>query len=115
MVGVAHTKRECWVIAGFEPRTNNESSRLRDLKSGRSGLGFDPVVHSERLTATDESAKKSAKRVLNELMRGDPLREQSCWKETPLDLLCRRGERNGLTRFLSEIRDRLCPLFSRTD
>jgi len=112
-IGVAHSKRECWVIAGFAPRTDNESARVHDLTRGATGLGFDPIAHSERLTATDESAKKSPKRILNALTSGDRQREEACWTETPLDTLRMRGQQNGLARYLAEVRDRIGPLFTR--
>lgn len=112
-MGVAHSKRECWVIAGFAPRTNDESATVRDLTRGTAGLGFDPIAHSERLTATDESAKKSPKRILNALTGGNRQREVACWKDTPLDTLRMRGQQNGLARYLTEVRDRICPLFTR--
>lgn len=32
VIGLAHTKRECWVIAGFEPQNDIESNRLEEVR-----------------------------------------------------------------------------------
>ena len=53
---------ECWLLAGFEPRTPLESELLTGI---RGELGFSPVESAERLMAKDEQALKSPKRVLD--------------------------------------------------
>src|SRR5207253_845648 len=32
ILGVAHTKRECWVLAGFDPQTSEEEAALEQLR-----------------------------------------------------------------------------------
>jgi hypothetical protein len=110
VIGFAHTKRECWHLAGFEPKEEEERQRLADE---RQHLGFDPRTHSHELTAkSDENNdKRSAKRVLA-VLTGDYLeREAECL--VALALLHERGEENGLRAFLQEIEARLVPMFTR--
>ena len=110
VVGVPHSNRECWVLAGFDPQNGQERDRLAHL---RSELGFDTREKAERLTATRESAKRSAKRVLNALTGGDPVREAACWQKTDLHLLANRGQNTGLGEYLDEVRIHMVPLFTR--
>jgi hypothetical protein len=108
VIGLAHTKRECWVLAGFEACDDQELSLLTAIKQE---LGFDPCTQSEQLTAIHDHDKRSAKRVLKHLVQGDKDREATCWKQTPLQLLRERGEQTGLRQYLEEVEQRLVPLF----
>lgn len=110
VIGFAHPMKECWILAGFRPRPDSEEEEAC-LVSLRKELGFDPTKHPEKLTASDENAKKSPKRVLNELCGGDREREKLCWKETPLAVLRTRGKETGLAKYLEEVKTRLVPLF----
>jgi hypothetical protein len=118
VIGVAHTKRECWHIAGFEPDRADEGRRLVEqqrLDSLRDGndLGFDPRSCSEELTAKHDAGNdtRSAKRVLGVLTDDDFERERRCLTDLTLDELAHRGQNNGLAAFLTEVRERLLPLF----
>lgn len=107
IVGVAETKRECWILAGYEPRDDAEREiLLRERKE----LGFDPLSFAEQLTASEEGARRDAKRVLDALTGGDPDREDDCLEEPPLALLRQRGANNGLAAYLQELAERLVPL-----
>jgi len=107
VIGAAHTKRECWVLAGFDPRDADEEERL---KSESTELGFDPRERAEGLTAKHGQDKRSAKRVLGVLTGDDPDRESLCL-EADLDQLNARGWGTGLRSFLEEVRDSVVPLF----
>jgi hypothetical protein len=108
VVGLAIVERECWVVSGFEPQDEVESSLL---DAERRTLGFDPRLRSHDLTACkNDNAVRSPKRVLRELTRNDRDRERSCWREVPLNVLRDRGGENGLAAYLQEVRDRLAPL-----
>lgn len=108
VVGLAIFEREAWVICGFEPEGEDERARHA---AEREGLGFDPCVRSHELTACkDDTAKRSPKRVLRELSGDDRGRERRCWWETSLAVLRERGNENGLTAYLREVRERLAPL-----
>jgi hypothetical protein len=107
VIGLAHCKREAWVVSGFEPRTDDDHSRLEAL---RQELGFDPRTHSHALNAKDESDKRSAKRVLRQLCDGDSHREAACWRETSLEVLAAHGRHNGLEAFLAHVQSKLVPL-----
>jgi hypothetical protein len=107
VIGLAHTERECWVLAGFDPRNDREWELLAEI---RQELGFDPCTQSDQLTAIHDHDKRSPKRVLNHLVQGDRDRETACWKETPLPILRDRGERTGLSQYLVEVEERLVPL-----
>ena len=109
IVGVAHCKRECWVLNGFIPRNDFEKEVLKDLKGN---MGFDPCQQAEKLTASTPGAKRDAKQAAECLTGGDFNREAACWRNTPLEILKQRGVGTGLTRFLEEVQDQLAPLFS---
>lgn len=109
LIGVAHTKRECWALAGFMPLDEAERERLDAL---RQELGFDPCAQAQELTAEHPGAKRDAKRVLSLLTGEDFEREATCWKEAPLQQLEERGEAAGLAAFIRELRLKLVPLWT---
>jgi hypothetical protein len=67
VIGFASTKRECWVLAGFDPRDEDETRSLDEL---RRELGFDPRTQAENLTAHRDHHELSAKPVLAALTKG---------------------------------------------
>lgn len=107
ILGCPDPMREAWVLCGFEPDGEDEHVRLSEL---RQELGFSPEIAAHLLTAKDKQAKRSARRVLGQLTNADRVREESCWKETPLDTLRARGEAAGLRAYLVEIKQHLVPL-----
>jgi hypothetical protein len=106
-IGLAHPKREAWVLAGYEPQSADETARLNEL---RTELGHDPCAHSHRITARTPGSKRDIKRVLMHLTREDIEREPPCWQSTPLDLLRTRGHANGLAAYLADIETHIVPL-----
>jgi hypothetical protein len=108
ILGVAHTMRECWVLAAFVPEDKGEKIALAEL---RKELGFDPTLRSDQLDATKETSKKSPKRVLSRLTGDDLDREEQCWAGPGVDHLRARGEKNGLSAFLRELQEKLVPVF----
>lgn len=109
VLGVAHTKRECWVLAGFEAQTEAEEKVLAEL---RRELGFDPRLKAEDLSAAEAGAPRNAKRVLERLLQGNTDRERICWMECGVETLRQRGQLSGLSDYLDEVRARLVPLYS---
>lgn len=108
VVGLAVVEREAWVISGFEPADHEETTRL---DAERQVFGFNPCERSHELTACkDDTAKRSPKRVLRELTRGDRDREAHCWQSSSLATLKQRGGENGLAAYLAEVREHLAPL-----
>jgi hypothetical protein len=103
VIGLAHTKRECWVINGFSPKNKTEEERLADL---RRQLSFDPCKEAERLVDTQKGALRDAKRVLRALSEGDHQREQDCLRE-PLERLVQMGKETGLAEFIKEIESKI--------
>ncbi len=110
-IGLATTKRECWVLAGFDPKSGSEEEALADV---RKGIGFDPREKSEQLTAKHDGDKRSAKRVLAVLCGADLDREAECWRSAELVKLNARGEKNGLKDYLEEVRRIICPIVGAT-
>lgn len=106
-IAVAKPMNEAWVMAGFEPAEGSEQDALATV---REELGFAPSASPEELDAREHGAKRSAKRVLDQLCP-DPERRSRCWRETPLDTLRQRGERCGLSDFLDEVREKLATPF----
>ena len=107
-IGVPHTKRECWVLSGFEPTDAEARARFAGL-----GLGFDPTMGSARLTASHDRDKLSAKRIVDLLMPAGWIRQRRCWAETSLETLRSHGEDNGLRQFVDAELPRLRALFCR--
>jgi hypothetical protein len=108
VVGLAVVEREAWVISGFDPQSNEETTRL---DAERQTLGFDPRRRSHELTACkDDQAARSPKRVLRQLSGDDRNRERDCWATAQLSVLRERGDGNGLAVYLDEVRDRLARL-----
>jgi hypothetical protein len=111
VVATPHPMREAWVLAGFEPRGDEEAERLEFV---RQELGFDPRKKASQLSGgrdprSGEPAKKNAKRVLSALVEDDPAREESCWTDTPLDILLERGEESYLSDYLRDLECLLLP------
>lgn len=109
VLGCPDPMREAWVLAGFEPETTDERERLTAL---RQELGFNPCDEAHRLDAKNEQAKRSPKRVLDELTDGEHTRKARCWSEAPLERLRARGQHSGLRLFLDEAKESLVPLLS---
>jgi hypothetical protein len=109
LIGVAEPKRECWVLAGFDPQGPEE---IEWLEKSERRLSFHPIREAHRLDAREHGAKNDAKRALDELTQGDPARERPCLGETPLAVLEERGAKTGLTAYLKEVRERLVPVLS---
>ena len=110
VLGCPDPMRETWVLAGFDPVHDDERTCFEDI---RRELGFSPIEQAHRLTAKDEQAKLSAKRVLRALVDGDPDREERCWRETPLEILRDRGASSGLREYLDAIRQLVLPRCAR--
>jgi hypothetical protein len=109
VLGVAHLKRECWVLAGFDPANDHEQARLDQVVDE---VKFDPRLEPERLTG-DKGEPRCAKRVLR-LLTGDHDREADCWLRAPLNTLRTRGQQTGLTTYLDEVEQHIIPLFDPT-
>jgi hypothetical protein len=109
VIGLAIIERESWVISGFDPRTVDEKMRL---ETEHKTLGFPPHEQSHKLkSCRDDKADRSPKRVLKALTNANHERQRACWFDTPLQTLRQRGNENGLTQFMDELRDQICPLF----
>ena len=107
VIGLAEPKRECWVLAGFGPKSPEETARL---EASERRLSFHPIRDAHRLDAREHGAKNDAKRALAELTQGDSERERACLEQTPLAVLEERGKDTGLTEYLEEVRERLVPV-----
>ena len=96
-IGVANPNREAWVLAGFQPKGESESSLLAEI---RNQLGFDPTREPERLRDSAPSELRSTKRVLAHLTNDDHAREDACLAETPWQTLKSNGAECGLVPFI---------------
>ena len=105
VLGMAHPKRESWILVGFDPQNPSETARLAELRREL----FSPVEKPHALAATGSDDKKSAKRVLGHLTDGCHEREDECLC-APLEILRQRGKETGLSAFLDEVEERLLPL-----
>ncbi len=106
-IGLAHCKREAWILSGFEP----SESELEKFDEQRTLLGFSPQLQSHRLTAKhDLKDKLNAKRVVTELVGNSSEREAACYEKPSLQTLKDRGQENGLAAFIAELEERLIPV-----
>jgi hypothetical protein len=113
VVGLAIVERESWVISGFDPENQGE---VQILATETQNLGFNPCERSHELTACkNDQAKRSPKRVLSVLTASDGERQRRCWQEAPMHALESRGQGNGLSEYLKEIRVLLVPLITGPD
>jgi hypothetical protein len=99
-IGVADPCREAWHLAGFEPDTHDERTRL---SAERRRLGLDPTRAPQQLT---RSGERNIKSVLARLTDGDREREAHCLAHPELHA---RGRHCGLSEFLDEIDARVVP------
>ena len=103
-------KQEAWVLNLFDPFEDEKPV----LAAIRQELGFDPCHKAEELTATDETAKRSAKRVVKELTANSRERKEHCWVKTPFSILGddddERGKETYLKAYLNEVREHLLPI-----
>jgi len=107
---VAVPERECWVISGFQPEDDDEKQKL-EMETLK--LAFNPCLRSQALTAgKDDQATRSPKRVLAVLTGDTWERQRKCWQETPLSVLAERGQHNGLSDYIDEVKDYLVPLIT---
>ncbi len=109
ILATPNPKRECWVLAGFDPINDDEEAALNEASAY---LGFDPRIHAERLTAKRDKGKRNAKKILERLMRPESEREKSCWQKADLGVLRERGRGSRLTAFLEEVSARLIPMLA---
>jgi len=107
LLAAADPKLEAWLLAAFQPATREEENRIDSLKQE---LGFDPRTEAFLLSASLETAKRSAKRVLAALSGDDASRGHAGLTDTPLDILRERGAVTGLRAFLDDVENDLLPL-----
>ncbi len=74
VLGSPNPVRETWMLAGFDPEDPTEEQALQGLHSE---LGFWPHEEPHQLTAANEQAKRSAKRV-RKILGLTPDREAAC-------------------------------------
>lgn len=118
IAAIPHQDAEAWFVAGFVPRDEVESERLRQL---RKDLSFSPPDEPHRLTAHPNNARTDAKRVLQLLIAGQDESRPPRTEELPelcermlsdLPLLEKRGADCGLANFLDAVRSKLVPLLT---
>jgi hypothetical protein len=112
IIGTADTKREAWVLNGFEPLNEIEEAMLGEL---RKALGFDPTLEAHRLRSVSRQGAERTRnvKVIVEMLTGDGSeREAHCWTATDLNLLRQRGVNTGLTAYLQEVEYHLIPILA---
>jgi hypothetical protein len=107
VIGLARPTRECWVLAGYQPKDRRETELLERITAE---LGFNPTESPDRLTQRGTDQPRSPKRVLLLLTSGSWERQADCWQLTDLAILEARGRDTGLADYLAEVRTRLVPL-----
>ncbi len=100
--------QEAWVLNLFQPAEDEELI----LAALRQELGFNPCQKPEALTATEETAKRSIKRVVKELTGNSRERKERCWMDARLSRLNSddRGQNTYLKAYLEEVRRLLLPM-----
>ncbi|MGH9753175.1 MAG: hypothetical protein ACREA2_10360 [Blastocatellia bacterium] len=109
LLATPNPKQEAWVLNGLVC----EGHEAQALEALRQELGFDPCHKAEELRAKDETAKRSAHRVVKALIGESRERKEKCWTDTPLTILRERGEATYLNTYLIEVEERLLPLLTK--
>lgn len=115
VIGAANPKREAWVLNGFVPSNQAEKQILQEIKSR---LQFDPCTESHRLRSTsweEPERIRNPKVVVEQLTGKEMIREQQCWEDTSLELLCEKGIHTGLTDYIHEVEQRLIKIIASND
>jgi hypothetical protein len=113
VIGTADRMREAWVLNGFSPLNADEKQILEQIKTK---LNFDPCEEAHRLRSnsfTEPDRLRNPKVVVEQLTRGDMIREQQCWEETDLEIMRSKGKNTQLTDYLNEIEQRLISILGR--
>jgi hypothetical protein len=113
VLAVAHQEAEAWVVAGFVPRHANERELVARLSEE---LGFNPTTAPHLLTPKTRADSRDAKRCTTELLAKGIFtdRGMTCWLDTPLDELARRGAATGLPEYLADLERVFLPLLAGT-
>jgi hypothetical protein len=106
-VACAHPELEAWLVAGFEPESDAERTRLA---TERATLGFDPVSRSHELSSTADVSKRDTKQVLARLLADDDHDRRERCATRALHEAASVGQHNGLDAFVSDVRAQLVPL-----
>ncbi len=110
VLAVAHQECESWVLAGFVPDSAHERRLVESLEAEH---GFDPTAEPHRMTPKNLSDPHDAKRICQQVFADSSThrvpRAQSCWLDTPLAELERRGSATGLPEYLANMRDAILP------
>lgn len=108
--GCPDPEQEAWILAGFEPETDEEREGFEKL---RRELRFCPVRNAQLADATSDGAKKNPKRILSELIGDHHERRLRCLS-SPLDTLRQTGAQSGLCAFLDEVQQQILPFVMRS-
>ena len=109
VIGLAIPKREAWVLIGFAA---NGSVEVQAMESEQKRLGFNPVDHPHRLSASEHGAGHDIKRCM-ESLGIDREREEECHQAGTLEEFEKRGRDTGLPEYFAEIRNRILPILSK--
>jgi len=107
VIGVAHPKREAWILLGFEAETEDE--RAAHAKARRK-LGHCPVAQPERIDATSKGSKRDIKEVLGSLIIAGERheREARCLDSDRVHCISDSSpDPTGVGRFLSDVRQKV--------
>lgn len=117
VLAIARPEAEAWFVLGFEPSGRAEQARHADLARS---LGFEPSHEPHRLSSWPADTPTDAKRVLNQLLRGDNTSRAvgradlaACVAQCLPSArhIAERGGACGVRAFVAAIRVELTPLF----
>ncbi|MGD0089281.1 MAG: hypothetical protein ABSE73_05115 [Planctomycetota bacterium] len=108
VIGLAHPKREAWVLACFVPQSEAERERLEEIEKE---IHFSPIKEPERLNEK-HGGPRDPKRVLRVLTNDNPEREAVCWEQTDPEVLKTRGSETGLRDYLCQVEEKTVPLLN---
>jgi hypothetical protein len=107
VIGLPDRYREAWLLAGFQPKSARETASLEQIH--KEIQNAHPTRESHRLRDGKGEAR-CAKDIWERLSDEDATREESCWLETPLEILHEYGRGCGLSAYLEEVKTHLVPL-----
>jgi hypothetical protein len=110
VLGWQNRYREAWLLAAFVAKNAIEEERLqneqKDVQKALAGLDLQKEPHRLR---DAPGQPRCARDIWERLSKADISRENTCWEDTPLEVLHVNGQGCGLSAYLLEVEKKLLP------
>lgn len=106
VIGWQDRYREAWLLAAFIAKNTNEETQLQTEQKVVTGIDLQKTPHRLR---DAPGQPRCAKDIWERLSNADISRENTCWEDTPLEILHVNGQGCGLSAYLLEVEKKLLP------